>query len=144
MKKDLMNIEGTVANIMQKRLDEINFYGSLESAKASAINILKSEEIKQKDLAAKYIVEIGRMRNMSHFMSTIGTYLTGEKVYTGKKYAHDKQIMTKEELFKAHQNIVYYCYSRLYEDEFIEKSEDDLVQEGFLALWKACSFTMNH
>lgn len=45
---------------------------------------------------------------------------------------------TKEELFEQHKNIVYYCYSKLYKDEFIEKSKEDLVQEGFLALWQAC------
>lgn len=48
--------------------------------------------------------------------------------------------MTQEELFEQHKNIVYYCFSRLYKDEFVEKSKEDLVQEGFLSLWKCCSF----
>lgn len=82
MKKDLVTIEGTVANVMQKRMDEINFYGTLVEAKESVINILKSDEIKQKDLALKYITEINRMKNMGHLMSTITTYLAGEKVYS--------------------------------------------------------------
>ena len=47
--------------------------------------------------------------------------------------------MTKEELFNENKGIVYYCYSRLFLDDFIKKSKEDLVQEGFLALWKACT-----
>lgn len=46
--------------------------------------------------------------------------------------------MTKEELFEAHKNMVYYCYNHLLKDDFITKSQEDLIQEGFLALWKAC------
>lgn len=85
MKKNLGHIEGTVANVMQKRIDEINFYGSLAQAKESAIKILQSPEIKQQDLAARYIYEINKMNSMRHFMSTITTYLTGEKVYSTTK-----------------------------------------------------------
>lgn len=85
MKKDLIAIEGTVAHVMEKRIDEIKFYGSLTDAKNSVIAILQSPEIKQKDLAAKYIYEINQMKSMRHLMSTITTYLTGEKVYTGKR-----------------------------------------------------------
>lgn len=82
MKKELVYIEGTVANVISQHMDEINFYGSLEDAKNSVIKILQSPEIKQKDLALKYTQEIRRMKNMRHFMSTITTYLTGEKVYS--------------------------------------------------------------
>lgn len=46
--------------------------------------------------------------------------------------------MTEQELFEQHQGIVYYCYQKLYKDEFIEQSKDDLIQEGFQALWKCC------
>lgn len=42
------------------------------------------------------------------------------------------------ERFNELQNIVYYCYGKLLKDEFITKSREDMLQEGFLALWKAC------
>lgn len=81
MKKDLVNIEGTVAYVLNKNMHRINFNGTLNQAKASLVQILQSPEIKQQDLAKKYMIEIQRMKSMSHFLSTITTYLTGEKVY---------------------------------------------------------------
>lgn len=80
MKKDLTQIEGTVAYVLNQNMDKINF-GTLPQAKASLVEVLKSPSIKQRDLADKYIVEINRMKSMNHFMSTFTTYLTGEKVY---------------------------------------------------------------
>ena len=80
MKKDLTQIEGTVAYVLNQNMDKINF-GTLSQAKASLVEVLKSPSIKQRDLADKYIVEINRMKSMNHFMSTFTTYLTGEKVY---------------------------------------------------------------
>lgn len=47
--------------------------------------------------------------------------------------------MTPEQLFEENRKIVYYCYSKLLKDEFMEKSREDLIQEGLLALWKACT-----
>lgn len=81
MSKDLALIEGTIANVLSKRVDEINFSGSLTAAKAALINILSSSEIKQKDLAAKYKTEVTKMTSMRHLMSTVTTYLTGDKVF---------------------------------------------------------------
>ena len=80
MKKDLTQIEGTVAYVLNQNMDKINF-GTLPQAKASLVEVLKSPSIKQRDLADKYIVEINRMKSMNHFMSTFTTYITGEKVY---------------------------------------------------------------
>ena len=80
MKKDLTQIEGTVAYVLNQNMNKINF-GTLPQAKASLIEVLKSPSIKQRDLADKYIVEINRMKSMNHFMSTFTTYITGEKVY---------------------------------------------------------------
>ena len=80
MKKDLTQIEGTVAYVLNQNMDKINF-GTLPQAKASLVEVLKSPSIKQRDLADKYIFEINRMKSMNHFMSTFTTYLTGEKVY---------------------------------------------------------------
>lgn len=53
MAKELTLIEGTVANVLNKRVNEINFYGSLTEAKRTVINILSSPEIKQQDLASR-------------------------------------------------------------------------------------------
>lgn len=46
--------------------------------------------------------------------------------------------MTTEQLFEENKGMVYFCYSKLIKDEFIVKSREDILQEGFLALWKAC------
>lgn len=81
MAKELAHIEGTVANVLNKRIGEINFYGSLSEAKSTIINILSSPEIKQQDLATKYKAEINKMTSMRHLMSTVTTYLTGDKVF---------------------------------------------------------------
>ena len=56
MKKDLTQIEGTVAYVLNQNMNKINF-GTLPQAKASLVEVLKSPSIKQRDLADKYIVE---------------------------------------------------------------------------------------
>ena len=61
MKKDLVNIEGTVAYVLNKNMNSINFSGTLSQAKASLVQILQSSEIKQQDLAKKYMIEIQRI-----------------------------------------------------------------------------------
>ena len=81
MKKDLINVDGTVASVMNARLAEININTmSLPELKEAIIDILKDPAIKQKDLAEKYIREVSTKTNMSHLISTIGTYLTGIKL----------------------------------------------------------------
>lgn len=45
-------------------------------------------------------------------------------------------VMT-DELFEQYKNIVYYCYNKFEKTKFIIDSEDDLVQEGFLAMINA-------
>ena len=49
-----------------------------------------------------------------------------------------QEVQDKEKLFNELQSIVYYCYGKLYKDKFILDSKEDILQEGFLALWKAC------
>lgn len=46
--------------------------------------------------------------------------------------------MNMEEVFNQYTYIVKYCYKKLHKDDFILKSEEDLLQEGYLGLWKAC------
>ena len=91
MKKDLNCIEGTVAYVMKSRMAEIDAAGdNLGKLKAVVINILEDPTIKQQDLAKKYIFEVNRMTNVYHLLSTIATYLTGDKLgRTGRarKYA---------------------------------------------------------
>ena len=38
-------------------------------------------------------------------------------------------------LFEENSKMVYYCYNKLTPNEFIIRSQDDLLQEGFVALW---------
>lgn len=46
--------------------------------------------------------------------------------------------MNNEATFEQYFYIVKYCYKKLHKDDFIIKSEEDLIQEGSLGLWKAC------
>ena len=88
MRKDLVTIDGTIASVMQMRLDEIDFdHASLEQMKQGVINILRDPSIKQKDLAEKYIREVSTKTNVSHLISTIGTYLTGIKLGKARGYS---------------------------------------------------------
>lgn len=41
-----------------------------------------------------------------------------------------------EQLFEEYKPIVYYCYRKLQKCKFILDYQEDLLQEGFLALWK--------
>lgn len=45
--------------------------------------------------------------------------------------------LSNDELFEKHKGIVYYCYNELSKNEFIIQSEDDIIQEGFVGLWRA-------
>ena len=85
MKKELINIDGTVASVMNARIAEVDFNAPIGIVKADVIKILQDPAIKQKDLAQRYISEISTKSNLSHLLSTIGTYLTGIKTGTAKK-----------------------------------------------------------
>ena len=86
MKKDLLTIDGTVASVLNSRLNEIDFNAPIGNIKADIIKILQDPSIKQKDLAERYIREISTKTNMSHLLSTITTYLTGDKLGKSRGY----------------------------------------------------------
>lgn len=46
-------------------------------------------------------------------------------------------MLTNTEIFEENKKIVTYCYSQLNKNEFTIKHKEDLLQEGFLAMWKA-------
>ena len=87
MKKDLTTVDGTIASVMNARLSGVNLSTmSLTEMKNLVINILQDPAIKQKDIAAKYIREVSTKTNVSHLISTIGTYLTGIKLGKSRGY----------------------------------------------------------
>ena len=87
MKQPLVSIPGTVANVMLKELNKVDFSNmSLAEMKETVINILKNPTIKQVDLAQKYITEVNNMTNRSHLVSTVTTYITGIKLGKSKKF----------------------------------------------------------
>lgn len=45
-------------------------------------------------------------------------------------------VMT-DELFEQYKNIVYYCYNKLEKTKFVIDNQEDIIQEGFLALINA-------
>ena len=67
---------GTVCDVMNKHIHEINFDAPLGAVKEQVIAILSSDEIKTKDAAKKFIAHIQRINNKSALISTVGTYLT--------------------------------------------------------------------
>ena len=85
MKKNLYEIPGTVAFVLNKRMNEADFSHGLQSAKNSICNLLKDESITDKPLAERYQREINAARNLSHVMSIFSTYLTGMKVTSSKR-----------------------------------------------------------
>lgn len=88
MKKDLVTIDGTIASVMSARLETIDLNKmSLAQMKEAIIEILRDPAIKQKDLAEKYIREVSTKTNVSHLVSTIGTYLTGIKLGKSRGYS---------------------------------------------------------
>lgn len=87
MKQPLVSIPGTVANVMLKELNKVDFNNmSLAEMKETVINILKNPAIKQVDLAQKYITEVNNMTNRSHLVSTVTTYITGIKLGKSKQF----------------------------------------------------------
>lgn len=90
MRRDLVTIDGTIASVMQLRLCEIDFdHATLEQMKQGVIEILQDPSIKQRALADKYIREVSSKTNVSHLVSTIGTYLTGIKL--GKSIGYSRK-----------------------------------------------------
>ena len=87
MKKNLCEIPGTVAFVLNKRINEIDFDHGMQRAKTSICQVLKDESIIDKPLAATYEREIATAKNMSHVISIFTTYLTGVKVTSGKRIA---------------------------------------------------------
>ena len=88
MKKDLLNVDGTIASVMNARLCEVDFdHMTLAQMKAAVIEILHDPAIKQKNLAEKYIREVSTKTNVSHLASTIGTYLTGIQLGKSRGYS---------------------------------------------------------
>ena len=67
---------GSVCDVMNRHVHEINFEAPLSSIKQQVISILSSEEIKKKDDAKKFIAHIQRLNNKGALISTIGTYMT--------------------------------------------------------------------
>ena len=88
MKKDLVTVDGTIASVMNARLSEVDFdHMNLTQMKEAVIEILRDPAIKQKDLAEKYIREVSTKTNVSHLVSTIGTYLTGIRLGKSRGYS---------------------------------------------------------
>lgn len=46
--------------------------------------------------------------------------------------------MTPKELFDANTKLVYYIFNKYFKDKTLACYYDDLIQEGLLALWRAC------
>lgn len=67
---------GTVCDVINKHIHEVDFDAPLTSIKQQVISILSSDEIKKKDDAKKFIAHIQRLNNKSALISTVGTYMT--------------------------------------------------------------------
>ena len=78
MKKPIYECKGTVAYTINKEWNSIDF-SSLNNARVSVINILKSSEITNRADADKFIRDIMNMKNLNQLISTVGTYACGIK-----------------------------------------------------------------
>lgn len=86
MKTELYNKKGTIASVLSQPENSKAIFGFIEKgdlrgAKNKAVNILDNAE----SLAGNSAVEVCKQyimkaKNASHFMSIMGTYMTGCKV----------------------------------------------------------------
>ena len=75
-----MIYEGTVCDVVNKHIHEVNFNAPLSVVKQQIIKILSSDEIKNKETAKTFILHIQQLKNMNALLSTVGTYMTCIKV----------------------------------------------------------------
>lgn len=77
---DLLTRENTIASVLSKHMDELSQYTDANSMRNAIIDILDKSEIADKDSVKKLKRVLFSKKSTGALLSTIATYMTGEKV----------------------------------------------------------------
>lgn len=77
---DLLTKENTIASVLSKHMDELSEYTDANSMRNAIIDILDKSEIADKDSVKKLKRVLFSKKSTGALLSTIATYMTGEKV----------------------------------------------------------------
>lgn len=77
---DLLTRENTIASVLSKHMDELSKYTDANSMRNAIIDILDKSEIADKDSVKKLKRVLFSKKSTGALLSTIATYMTGEKV----------------------------------------------------------------
>ena len=77
---DLLTKENTIASVLRKHMDELSEYTDANSMRNAIIDILDKSEIADKDAVKKLKRVLFSKKSTGALLSTIATYMTGEKV----------------------------------------------------------------
>lgn len=77
---DLLTKENTIASVLSKHMDELSKYTDANSMRNAIIDILDKSEIADKDSVKKLKRVLFSKKSTGALLSTIATYMTGEKV----------------------------------------------------------------
>lgn len=96
---DLLTREDTIASVLSRHMDELSEYTDATSMRNAIINILDKSEIADKDAVKKLKQVLFSKKSTAALLSTIATYMTGEKVAkVGKPIKEDITEKTIDEL----------------------------------------------
>lgn len=96
---DLLTRENTIASVLNRHMDELSEYTDATSMRNAIINILDKSEIADKDAVKKLKQVLFSKKSTAALLSTIATYMTGEKVAkVGKPIKEDITEKTIDEL----------------------------------------------
>lgn len=90
---DLLTKENTIASVLSKHMDELSEYTDANSMRNAIIDILDKSEIADKDSVKKLKRVLFTKKSTGALLSTIATYMTGEKVAkVGRRDARRKAV----------------------------------------------------
>lgn len=96
---DLSKKENTIAGVLSKHMDELSKYTDANSMRNAIIDILDKSDIADKDAVKKFKRVLFSKKSTGALLSTIATYMTGEKVAkVGKPMKEDITEKTIDEL----------------------------------------------
>ena len=96
---DLLTRENTIASVLSRHMDELSEYTDATSMRNAIIDILDKSEIADKDAVKKLKRVLFSKKSTGALLSTIATYMTGEKVAkVGKPIKEDITEKTIDEL----------------------------------------------
>lgn len=97
---DLAAKDNTVAGILRQHMDELSSIYDPNELRNKVIEIVDSSDIADKPVADKLKRVLFSKKSVGALLSTIGTYLTGEKVVKTGKYAKAARNESKGKWFK--------------------------------------------